>query len=160
MEERYPDWRAGFAVCPKCRGRTRITVQVIQHEKFLPTDSDNIEASFLKHHVVSGVPMTSNEIQVLHIALNVHGFRTMRHVSHCIFVAAIPFRFPLPKEKLRLGRYHGASLTGIDLEGGHRGTGTGRACNEMDEGMPFTILWITSWESAWRMKACRRATWW
>ena len=75
-------------------------MQVIQRDKFSPTDSDNIGAAFLKHHVVSGVPMTAQEIQGLRIALNVRGFRAMRHLGHRIFFAALPFWFPVPKENL------------------------------------------------------------
>ena len=100
MEERCPDGRFGCTLCPKDHGRTRVTVQVIQRDKFSSTDLDNIEVSFLKYHVVSGAPMTPDEIQGLRIALNVRGYRAMRHVSHRIFLAALPFWLPLPKEKL------------------------------------------------------------
>ena len=85
---------------PQVSLRTRVTAQVLQRDKFLPADSDKIEYCFLKHHAVSRIPMTSEEIQGLRIALNVWGFRAMRHVSHRVFAVGLAFWFPLPKEKL------------------------------------------------------------
>ena len=99
LERSYPHWRT-FAVCPKCLCRTRVYAQVIKRDKFSPTDSDKIEAAFLKHHTVNSVPMTAEEIHGLRVALNVRGYRAMRHVSHRIFLAAIPFWIPLAKEKV------------------------------------------------------------
>ena len=72
LREKFPDWH--LVTCPKCRCRTRVTAQVLRRDKFSPSDSDKIELSFLKHHVVSRVPMTAKEIEGLRIALNVRGF--------------------------------------------------------------------------------------
>ena len=77
LEEKYPDWHLGFAVCLKCHCRTRLSVQVIQRDKFSPADTDKIELSFIKYHVVARVPMTAKEIEGLGMALNAHRFRAM-----------------------------------------------------------------------------------
>ena len=82
LREKFPDWH--LMTCPKCRYRTRVTAQVLRRDEFSPSDSDKIESCFLKHHVVGRVPMTVKEIEGLRIALNVCGFRAMRHVSHCV----------------------------------------------------------------------------
>ena len=82
LREKFPDWH--LMTCPKCRYRTRVTAQVLRRDEFSPSDSDKIESCFLKHHVVSRVSMTVKEIEGLRIALNVFGFRAMRHVSHCV----------------------------------------------------------------------------
>ena len=98
LREKFPDWH--LVTCPKCRCRTRVTAQVLRREKFSPADSDKIEYCFLKHHVVSHISMTSKEVQGLRIALNVRGFRAMRHVSHRVFAVGLAFWFLLPKDKL------------------------------------------------------------
>lgn len=98
LSEKFPDWH--LITCTNCRCRARVTAQVLRRDKFSPVDSDKIERCFLKHHVVNCVPMTSKEIEVLRIALNVHGFRAMRHVSHRVFAVGLACWFPLPKEKL------------------------------------------------------------
>ena len=98
LSEKFPDWH--LVTCPTCRCRTRVTAQVLRRDKFSPTDSDKIEHCFLKHHMVNKIPMTSEEIDGLRIALNVHGFRAMRHVSHRVFAVGLAFWFPLPKDKL------------------------------------------------------------
>ena len=41
----------------------------------------------------------TEEIQGLHIALNVRGFRAMRHVSHRVFAVGLAVWFLLPKDK-------------------------------------------------------------
>ena len=69
-------------------------------DKFLPPDSDKIESSFLKHHVVGRLPLTGKEIEGLRIALNVRGFQAMPHASHRVFAVGLAFWFPLPKKKL------------------------------------------------------------
>ena len=98
LREKFPDWH--LVTCPKCRCRTRVTAEVLRRDTFSPAASDKIELCFLKHHVVSRIPMTAKEIEGLCIALNVSGFQAMRHVSHRIFVVGLAFWFPLPKEKL------------------------------------------------------------
>ena len=98
LSEKFPDWH--LVTCPKCRCRTRVTAQVLRRNKFSPLDSDKIERCFLKHHLVSRMPMTSKEIEGLRIALNFHGFRAMRHVSFRVFAVGLAFWFSLPKEKL------------------------------------------------------------
>ena len=98
LREKFPDCH--LVTCPKCRSRTRVTAQVLRRDKFSPEESDKIEYCFLKHHAASRIPMTSEEIQVVRIAMNVRGFRAMRHVSHRVFAVGLAFWFPLPKEKL------------------------------------------------------------
>ena len=44
--------------------------------------------------------MTKEEIRGLRIALNVRGYRAMRHLSRRAFVVGLAFWIPLPKEKL------------------------------------------------------------
>ena len=44
--------------------------------------------------------MTAKEIKGLRIALNVRGFRAMRHLNHRMFVVGLAFWFPLVKERL------------------------------------------------------------
>ena len=89
LRENFPDWH--LVTCPKCRCRTRVTAQVLQLDTFSPADSDKIELCFLKHHMVNRVPMTAKEIEGLRIALNVSGFRAMRHVSHRVFAVGLAF---------------------------------------------------------------------
>ena len=98
LREKFPDWH--LVTCPKCRCQTRVTAQVLRWDKFSPADSDKIEYCFLKHHAATRIPMTSEEIHGLHVALNVRGFRAMRHVSHRVFAVGLTFWFPLPKDKL------------------------------------------------------------
>lgn len=75
MQDKFPD--DALLTCPKCYCQTRVTAQVIQRDRFSPTDSDKIQASFLKHHVVSGIPMTAKEMEGLRIALDTNGFRAL-----------------------------------------------------------------------------------
>ena len=98
LREKFHDWH--LVTCPKCRCRIRVTAQVLRRDKFSTADSDKIEFCFLKHHVVSRIPMTYEEIQGLRIALNVRGFRAMRYVSHRVFAVGLAFWFPLSKDKL------------------------------------------------------------
>ena len=95
--EKCPD---KVMACPKCRCRARVTGHLIQRDEFSPADSDKIDLCFIKHHTVSNVPMTAEEIQGLRVALNVHGYRAMRHLSRRAFVVGLAFWIPLPKEKL------------------------------------------------------------
>ena len=89
-----------LVTCPICHCLTQVTAQVIKRDDFSPEDSDKIESCFLKHHTVNAIPMTTKEIEGLRIALNVRGFRAMRHLSRRMFVVGLAFWFPLPKEKL------------------------------------------------------------
>ena len=98
LRDRFPDWN--FVTCPKCDRRTRVTGHVLRRDKFTPQEADKIEYCFLKHQAATRIPMTSEEIHGLRIALNVRGFRAMRHVSHRVFAVGLPFWFPLPKYKL------------------------------------------------------------
>ena len=98
LREQFHDWQ--LVTCPKCRCRSKVNAQVIKRDQFSPIDCDKIELCFLKHHTVSKVPMTAKEIHGLRIALNVRGFRAMRHLSHRTFVVGLAFWIPLPKEKL------------------------------------------------------------
>ena len=100
LDDRFPDWRKGLARCPKGRRRTGVTIQVIQRDEFSPEDSDKIEMAFFKHHTVTSVPMTAEEITGLRVALNVRGYRGMGHVSHRVFAVALFFWMPLPKKRL------------------------------------------------------------
>ena len=96
LRENFPDWH--LVTCPKCCCWTRVTAQVLWQDKFSPADSDKIEYCFLKHHAATRIPMTSEEIHGLRIALKVRGFRAMRHVSHRVFAVGLTFWFPLPKD--------------------------------------------------------------
>ena len=96
--EKFPNYH--LVTCPSCRCRAKITAQDIQRDEFSPTDSDKIGLCFLKRHVVNRIPMTTKEIEGLRIALNVRGFRAMRHLSRRMFTVGLAFWFPLPKEKL------------------------------------------------------------
>ena len=98
LRNSFPDWN--LVTCPKCIRRTLVTGQVLRRDKFTLEASDKIEYCFLKHHAASRIPMTSEEIQGLRIAMNVRGFRAMRHVSHRVFAVGLTFWFPLPKDKL------------------------------------------------------------
>ena len=99
-DDKFPQWRKGVTVCPQCRRRTCVTIQVIQRDEFSPHDNDLIEGAFLKHHTVNKVPMTTDERTGLRVALNVNGYRAMRHVSHRIFVVALYFWLPMSKDKM------------------------------------------------------------
>ena len=98
LRDKFPDWN--FVICPKCDRRTRVTGHVLRRDKFTPEQADKIEYCFVKHQAVRRTPMTSEEIHGLRIALNVRGFRAMRHVSHRVFAVGLTFWFPLPKDKL------------------------------------------------------------
>ena len=98
LREEFPD--LNFVTCPKCHCRTRVTGLVLRRDKFTPEESDKIENCFVKHHAASRIPMTSEEIHGLRVALNVRGFRAMRHVSHRVFDVGLTFWFPLPKDKM------------------------------------------------------------
>ena len=100
LDDKYPDWRGGAMVCPQCRRRTCVNMQIIERDKFSPEDSDKIEAVFVKHHGVTKVKMTTEERTGLRVALNVNGYRAMRHVSHRIFVVALYFWWPLHKSRM------------------------------------------------------------
>ena len=100
LDDKYPQWRRGVMVCPQCRRRTCVNMQVIQRDTFSPEDNDKIEAAFLKHHGVIKVRMTTEERTGLRVALNVHGYRAMRHVSHRIFIVALQFWWALPKHQM------------------------------------------------------------
>ena len=89
-----------LVTCPICHCLTQVTAQVIKRDDFSAEDSDKIESCFLKHHTVNAIPMTAKEIEGLRIALNVRGFRAMRHLSRRMFTVGLAFWFPLPKEKL------------------------------------------------------------
>ena len=90
LREKFPDWH--LVTCPKCIRRTRVTAQVLRRDKFSPEESDRIEFCFLKHHVASRIPMTSEEIQGLRIALNVSGFRAIASLRW-------GWRFGFPSQK-------------------------------------------------------------
>ena len=98
VREKYPN--VHLLTCPKCRCRAKVNAHVIQRDEFSPSDSDKIDLCFVKHHTVSNVPMTTEEIPGLRIALNVRGYRAMRHLSRRAFVVGLAFWIPLPKEKL------------------------------------------------------------
>ena len=98
LRDRFSDWN--LVTCPKCRCRSRVTGQVLHRDKFTPEEADKIEYCFLKHQAATRIPMTSEEIRGLRIALNVRGFRAMRHVSHRVFAVGLTFWFPLTKDKL------------------------------------------------------------
>ena len=98
LKEKFPALH--LVTCPKCHCFTQVHAQVIQRDKFSPTDSDKIELCYLKHHAVNAIPMTAKEIHGLRVSLNVRGFRAMRHVSHRVFIVGLAFWFPLTKEKL------------------------------------------------------------
>ena len=98
VKERYP--AVHLLTCPKCHCRAKVNAHVIQRDEFSPTDSDKMELCFIKHHTVSNVPMTKREIHGLRVALNVRGYRAMRHLSRRVFVVGLAFWIPLPKEKL------------------------------------------------------------
>ena len=98
VREKYPDTH--LLTCPKCRCRARVTGHLIQRDQFSTADSDKIDLCFAKHHNIINIPMTKGEIQGLRIALNVRGYRAMRHLSRRVFVVGLAFWIPLPKEKL------------------------------------------------------------
>ena len=98
LREKYPGTH--LVTCPFCHCLTQVDAQVIKRDEFSPEDSDKIDLCFLKHHAVNTIPMTTKEMEGLRIALNVRGFRAMRHVSRRMFVVGLAFWFPLTKEKL------------------------------------------------------------
>ena len=100
LDDKFPEWRQGVTMCPQCRRRTCVTIQVIQRDAFSPDDNDKIERAFIKHHRVTKVPITTEEKTGLRVALNMNGYRAMRHVSHRIFLLGLYFWMPLPKDKL------------------------------------------------------------
>jgi len=58
---------------------------------------DLIDLCFLKHQVVSRIPMTQKEIQGLRVAANVPGLNALRQVSHRLFLTGLVFWAPLKK---------------------------------------------------------------
>ena len=100
LDDKYPQWREGVMVCPQCRRRTCVTIQVIQRDKFSPSENDKIEGAFLKHRIGTKVRMTTEERVGLRVALNVNGYRAMRHVSHRIFLLGLQFWWALPKAQV------------------------------------------------------------
>lgn len=75
----------GCLVCPKCRIETCVHDHVIQNDHFSEKDMDLIDLCFLKHQVVSRIPMTQKEIHGLCVAVNVPGLNALCHVSSRLF---------------------------------------------------------------------------
>ena len=101
LKKRFPDFRnEQHAPCPHCHCLARASSQVIQRSQFSSTDAVKIDMCFIKHYIVSWIPMRAQEIDGLRIAAKIRGFRAMRDVSHRVFVVGLAFWFPLPKEKL------------------------------------------------------------
>lgn len=73
---------------------------MVQQSQFSVDKCDKIDLCFLKHHATNCVPMTVHEMEWICLATKVKGFRTMRHVSHRVFVVGLAFWYPLPKEQL------------------------------------------------------------
>ena len=85
----------GRLVCPKCRIETCVHNHVVQKDHFTEKNMDLIDLCFLKHQVVSRIPMTQKEIQGLRVAANVPGLNALRHVSHRVFLTGLAFWMPL-----------------------------------------------------------------
>lgn len=65
-------------VCPQCRRETCVHNHVIQKNYFSEKDLDLIDLCFMKHQVVSRIPMTEKEIRGLRVAINVPGLNALR----------------------------------------------------------------------------------
>ena len=84
-------------VCPRCRIETCVHNQVIQKDPFSEKDMDLIDLCFLKHQVVSRIPMTQKEIQGLRVAAKLSRLNALRHISHRVFLTGLVFWAPLKK---------------------------------------------------------------
>ena len=101
VRQTFPDYGTSqYVPCPACRTPSKASAQVIQRSQFTPTESDKIELCFLKHQIVTRIPMTRQELSGLRIAVKVQRFNAMRHVSHRMFIVGMCFWVPLIKEKM------------------------------------------------------------
>ena len=101
VQQRFPDYTTSqYIPCPACHTPSKASAQVIQRSQFTPAESDKIELCFLKHQIVTRIPMTRQELTGLRIAVKVQGFNAMRHVSHRVFIVGMCFWVPLVKEKM------------------------------------------------------------
>ena len=87
VRRRFPDYDLSqFIPCPACLTHGKVDSQVIQKSHFTPAESDKVDLCFLKHQIVSQIPMTKKEIEGLCVASKVQGYNAMRHASHRVFV--------------------------------------------------------------------------
>ena len=101
VRQRFPNYESSqYIPCPACHTSSKASAQVIQRSQFTPAESDKIDLCFLKHQIVTRIPMTRQELSGLRIAVKVQGYNAMRHVSHRVFVVGMCFWVPLVKEKL------------------------------------------------------------
>ena len=101
VRQRFPDYRVNqYIPCPDCHTHSRASAHVVQRNHFTPAESDKIELCFLKHQIVTKIPMTRQELVGLRVAVKVQGCNAMRHVSHRVFIVGMCFWVPLVKEKM------------------------------------------------------------